>query len=119
MFVYGTLKKGYGNHILLKGAKYLGNAEINGFAIYNLGAYPGIKHETGFIVYGEVYEINEKILKKVDGLEGEGWLYLRETVDATIKASGVKMNVYTYVFNRAVKIENRLDKLWEGCVWDD
>jgi gamma-glutamylcyclotransferase (GGCT)/AIG2-like uncharacterized protein YtfP len=47
LFVYGTLKRGGSRHSLLEGCPFLGHALARGFALYDLGAYPGIVPEMG------------------------------------------------------------------------
>lgn len=71
VFVYGTLRKGYGNHRLLENATFIGKAET--VQKYHLTAsgipyvHPNI--ETSKII-GEVYEVNEHQLARLDMLEG-------------------------------------------------
>jgi gamma-glutamylcyclotransferase (GGCT)/AIG2-like uncharacterized protein YtfP len=81
-FVYGTLKKGYGNHALLVavGAKFMGNAVVENFAITGITipfAFPSL----GSSLYGELYcvkrENYDRALLLLDTLEGEGILYKR------------------------------------------
>ena len=41
VFVYGSLKEGRGNHVVLKGATKIGNGEtVDKFAMVSLGAFP-------------------------------------------------------------------------------
>ena len=41
--VYGSLKRGFNNHHFLQGARYEGRFTTpRGFALLNLGAYPGM-----------------------------------------------------------------------------
>ena len=41
--VYGSLKRGYYNHHFLQGARYQGRfITLRGYALLNLGAYPGM-----------------------------------------------------------------------------
>jgi gamma-glutamylcyclotransferase (GGCT)/AIG2-like uncharacterized protein YtfP len=47
LFVYGTLKRGGSRHSLLKDCPFLGHALAKGFALYDLGAYPGMVPEDG------------------------------------------------------------------------
>ncbi len=67
--VYGTLRNGGGNHYRLANAKYITNFRIEGFSMYNIGQFPGIKAGKSTI-FVELYEINETILKSLDQLEG-------------------------------------------------
>lgn len=71
VFVYGTLKRGYANHFLLADAQYLGDSELEGFELWDLGSYPGIRpspRETAR-VHAELYETDSQILARLDALE--------------------------------------------------
>lgn len=96
VFVYGTLKRGFGNNLLLSDAKYLGEDSLEGYDMLDLGWYPAIKRGTG-TVHGEVYEISPHILKRLDSLEGTPSYYARTT--AITKG---KHEVHVYVMNGAV-----------------
>ena len=66
VFVYGTLKKGYGNNALLQrgGAKFIHQALTlyPKFDLVNLGSFPGLI--TGnFFVCGELWEVNDAGLR--------------------------------------------------------
>lgn len=71
VFVYGTLKKGYGNNErFLKDCKELGIATINGL-MFHLGPFPAINLGEPFSqITGEVYEVNWDHILKMDILEG-------------------------------------------------
>lgn len=76
--VYGTLKSGYGNHDLLRDAKFIQNDWIGVDAVGG-HSYPmaKINPKSKIFLAAEVYEINDGILKMLDMLEGEGVLYKR------------------------------------------
>ena len=67
--VYGTLKMHQSNHILLRGAKSLGVHEFKG-TMYSLGMFPAVALEGEYKLRGELYEIDQGILTRLDGLEG-------------------------------------------------
>lgn len=81
-FVYGTLKKGHGNHRLLRSAEFLGRAYVEGpWKMTNLGAFPAVvSSETPSRIFGEVYLINTEILGALDLLEGYPHFYTRTKV---------------------------------------
>lgn len=99
IFVYGTLLKGNRNYdFFLKQSKYLGEAVLSGYGLYNLGTYPGIKKKANGFVRGEIYCINAETFKRINQLEDEGNLYSLEEV--TVKIDGKKMEyvgAYTYL----------------------
>lgn len=100
VFVYGTLMKGQRAHEYLQGAEYVGAYRLTGYAMYDLGWYPGIVPEAGRTVYGEVYRVSDRILHAMDGYEGEGSLYDRKTV--TVRNENGTLETYAYVYARKV-----------------
>jgi len=77
LFVYGTLKRGGRLHYHLEGATFVCDDTISNCNLYMLDWYPAVK--SGFLeVTGQVYEIDDRILKLMDQVEGEGTLYKRE-----------------------------------------
>lgn len=91
IFVYGTLKKGKGNHGVLGNSIYLGEAITNSkeFTMYDGGfpfvsdAFSDDENFTGAIL-GELYETDNKaILANLDRLEGVPSLYVKREVDVT------------------------------------
>ena len=69
--VYGTLRKGNGNHTLIKNAEYKGTFTSEPtYGLYSLGGFPGLKENGNTAVVMEVYSVNEEEARKVDNLEG-------------------------------------------------
>lgn len=112
VFVYGTLKRGYGNHKLLGSSPFIGQGSIKGFDIYDLGPYPAIQEseDPSAVVWGEVYEINDAVLKALDQLEGEGFLYKRSVV--TVDMNGAAVEAYVYVYLRKLTMARKLANEW-------
>jgi gamma-glutamylaminecyclotransferase len=83
-FVYGSLKKGLGNHRLLEQSKFLGRCFIEGrYKFLSLGGFPGLVMDDSSAitrVVGEVYQINEDALRSLDWLEGHPRFYKRHKV---------------------------------------
>jgi len=89
-FVYGTLKRGYGNHHWLNGIDYstgkvydsqfLGTGKVN--AELQLGYLPYLYRKDGEAI-GEVYLIPEPIYNHIKNMEcGAG--YYEEEIDVTM-----------------------------------
>ena len=80
VFVYGTLMKGLSNHFFCSEFdQTVAPASLRGYGLYQVASYfPGIIEESESMVLGEVYDIDEVTLKKMDSLEGEGDLYIRK-----------------------------------------
>ncbi len=79
LFVYGTLKRGFGNNVLLKNSKFIGKAVTEDyFDVYSCGfpcAYP---NPNGKKISGEIYELSREDFIVIDSLESNGFLYERE-----------------------------------------
>jgi len=77
IFVYGTLRKGGKANYFLKGARWVGSAKIHG-ALYKIDWYPGViraekltkEHPAATWVLGDVYEVGDVLLAKLDDYEG-------------------------------------------------
>lgn len=88
VFVYGTLKKGFHNHRCLEGAVFLKETHlVTPFRMFDTGGFPVLLPATvnkaGFFPTGEVYELpegkpGERVLARLDALEGEGRMYHRQ-----------------------------------------
>lgn len=112
VFVYGTLKRGYGNHRLLTTAEFVKEATLSGFELFDSGfpvATPAKNGDESF-VRGEVFKIKRSVhLRSLDGLEGEGSMYHREvhtTEDGT--------EVSVYVGHDNFWGFDRMKKSWES-----
>lgn len=89
VFVYGSLLSGMGNHGLLKDAVFVGKTTSPPeFLMIDIGYFPGvIEHDKGMPIVGEVYEVTDEQLNRLDILEGyrssnpEGGLYNRREID--------------------------------------
>lgn len=84
IFVYGTLKRGFGNHNNLMEEAVFIQKDITypEFTMIDMGGYPAVfEHESKFCVTGEVYSVNYDTLQRLDRLESEGRLYRRVPVN--------------------------------------
>lgn len=77
LFVYGTLKRGLANHHQLGGAAFLGEAELPGVQLHDLGPFPMAILGDGH-VRGELYRVDAARLAHLDRFEGVPRLYRRE-----------------------------------------
>ena len=78
VFVYGTLKQGHGNHRLLAESKCLGTTHTKpAFTMLHLGGFPGVLLQGDTSIIGEVYEVDEITMKRIDRLEGYPSFYDR------------------------------------------
>jgi gamma-glutamylcyclotransferase (GGCT)/AIG2-like uncharacterized protein YtfP len=83
VFVYGTLKQGFGNHHYLSSAVHRGiyctPPEYDLIPISNSGSFPCMV-KGDYRVLGEVYKIEEGTLKRLDQLEGHPNFYYRQMI---------------------------------------
>jgi gamma-glutamylcyclotransferase (GGCT)/AIG2-like uncharacterized protein YtfP len=85
VFVYGTLRKGFGNHRLLEnpGVRYLGKDYLTGFRMVSCGGFPAIfpvgpvQSDSDDIIMGELYEVDDDTMYNLDRLEGVPFHYQR------------------------------------------
>lgn len=85
VFVYGTLRRGGANSMSYRfpGAKFIADATVSG-SLYDLGAYPGLQlNESNSLVTGEVYEVDDEILKGLDEFEASSH-YWRKPVEISL-----------------------------------
>ena len=76
VFVYGSLKRGFGNHGVIKDQTFIGKAVTidNDWEMFSLGGFPGVVKGNKRIL-GEVYEVDDRGLSSLDELEGNGSFY--------------------------------------------
>tara|TARA_R110000751_G_scaffold38032_1_gene91595 strand:+ start:139 stop:531 length:393 start_codon:yes stop_codon:yes gene_type:complete len=90
VFVYGTLKKGNGNHGFLKEATYIGDAWTKEEYTLLTDHYVGLPYvikEPSYSIAGEIYEVDEHTFMTLDNLEGHPHFYERELIDCFIPIS--------------------------------
>lgn len=70
VFVYGTLRKNEKNYFLLQNSKCLAEQAWTYGELFDTGCgYPTMKMTSQSKVYGEIYEIDDLVLKELDQLE--------------------------------------------------
>ena len=71
VFVYGTLKKGKGNHYILENSDFLGSFTTP--PVYKLTCnsfFPMVEREGSTAVVGELYRVDQATLSRLNTLEG-------------------------------------------------
>ncbi len=96
VFVYGTLMKGQSARHMLDTSIYGGKFLLRDYALYDLGAYPGIKARKGESVCGELYFVDDKVLAEIDIYECLGTLYDRVDVELSIGYRSFGAEAYVY-----------------------
>lgn len=80
VFVYGSLKRGFGNHqrLVIGGARFIGPAVTKPiYTMVDLGAFPGVITDGETEISGELYEVDGACLQSLDSLEGHPNFYRR------------------------------------------
>ncbi len=96
IFVYGTLRKGFGNHRLLENAEFLGTGRTKEKYKMTANGIPFVsKNEPVSYIIGEVYKIDDKTLKRLDELEGHPDWYKREKVKIILE-TGKEVEAWIY-----------------------
>lgn len=87
VFVYGSLKNGFGNNCVLQRTNSIlvGPAvtEERIYSMISFGSFPGVYRandqcESPYRIQGEVYAVNNNGMKNLDMLESNGSFYQRE-----------------------------------------
>lgn len=97
VFVYGTLRRGGVRAMpeLFPGAGFVGRGGVRG-RLYDLGEHPGLLlDESGPPVVGEVYEVDEETLGRLDGIEATSY-YWRKRVEVALEGRVTECWVYVY-----------------------
>lgn len=106
VFVYGTLKRGYGNNSLLKNSTFIGNATSleSTYLTFCNGGFPmtiDTFESDKYKIYGELYEINDMYtMVRLDMLESNGSLYTRDIKEFVCENTNEKMIAWIYLYNR-------------------
>lgn len=86
MFFYGTLKQDCSRSVadrLLRGEKLIGKVNTSSkYRLFTNGAFPGmIEDEKGVAVPGELWEVSEQAVPRLDAYEGHPHLFKRGPVE--------------------------------------
>lgn len=81
VFVYGTLRRGGCYHETLAGSRFLKKVRTEPeYTLIDLGAYPGMLPSGNTSVAGEIYEVDDEVLRRLDELEECPDLFIRARV---------------------------------------
>lgn len=116
VFVYGSLLHGERADEMLKGAVSLGEFVLNGYEMFDLGSYPGIKPNGQCSVCGEVYCVDDTTLSRLDHYEGEGVLYTRKR--AMVRGEYGSVSAMFYEYAQDTENARRVDR-WHKSDDDD
>lgn len=102
-FIYGASfsEKGRYYQYYLQGNTFLGRGVIEGYHKYILGGIDGILPEEGEQVQGEVYELDQTAVSRLDFLFNYDTKFRKEFVDVKME-NGETLQAQAYVWNGAV-----------------
>lgn len=81
IFVYGTLRRGEPNHRELGEARFVGRARTAPvYELVDLGSFPALLEGGSTAVQGELYEVDESWVGRLDAFEEAPELYDRKPV---------------------------------------
>ena len=103
VFVYGTLRRGHGNHSLLEMSKFIGEAAtLRTYWMITTGVFPVVLDEVPAdfglpprAVAGEIYHVDDATLERLDRLERKGRSYDRKVTD--VYEAGCKVQAHIYI----------------------
>lgn len=86
LFVYGSLKRGYPNHMILKScAKNIQNGIISG-TLYDIKlGFPAVQLKGNYKIKGQLAQIPSEYLSYFDYFEGVPRFYQREKVQVVLQ----------------------------------
>mgnify|MGYP003139024103 FL=1 len=99
VFVYGTLRKGHGNHVLLKNSEFVdAGLTKKKYAMYANGIPFVSDDEEVSSIFGELYKVSSHTLRMIDLLEGHPSWYERKKI--TVIGGKKRYKAWLY-FNNA------------------
>ncbi|MDM5428109.1 MULTISPECIES: gamma-glutamylcyclotransferase [Bacillus] len=117
VFVYGTLRKEQTNAHYMQGATCIADEAWTYGKLFDTNeGYPAMICSNEEKVYGEVYEVNDDVLQKLDELEeytGNAETDLYDRITQSVFFADREINVYVYVAQN----ERMLQKLIISGNW--
>jgi len=100
VFVYGTLKKGHPNHMLLKDSEFICKAITmdNDYDMIDLGSFPAMINRGNYNIHGEAYRVSKETLRYLDALESNGSLYTREEIGVAPTDENTPAWIYAWAY---------------------
>lgn len=110
VFVYGSLMKGFGNHGLVEGSEFIGPAKTHPeFTMISYGFFPACLTEGDTAISGEVYDVTDGVLARLDRLEGHPTWYRR------IRCNTDKGEAWMYTMNpETLENARKVEKIESG-----
>jgi len=108
--VFGSLKKGFGNHRVIGDSEFLGTTKTEPkFTMFSFGGFPGLLLEGNTSIEVEVYDVtNREIMNGLDRLEGYPSFYDRTQIETEFGDAWI-------YFNKSRNLEHH--SIIESGVW--
>jgi gamma-glutamylcyclotransferase (GGCT)/AIG2-like uncharacterized protein YtfP len=111
IFVYGTLREGFGLNSTLKEYKseFVGLFKTEQrYVMFDTGSFPAIiPYKNGVNVTGEKYLVSKECLQILDFIEGHPDMYIRTLIDVYNEEDGSIETAFVYVWNDTIKATMR------------
>lgn len=105
IFVYGTLKRGWGNNIIIRDQRFIGVAETlePAYEMYGLGGFPGVVSGNKTIK-GELFEVDDTAFDRCDRLEGHPNFYKRVEIPVVLTVGDelITQLAWIYIYQGSV-----------------
>ena len=100
VFIYGSLKIGFHNNYILHQVGAIKRHDVvtrePDFELISLGSFPGLLHKyPGYLIFGELWDVDDEGITVLDRLEGHPNFYKRETISLL----DINDKVITYFIN--------------------
>lgn len=121
VFVYGSLKRGFGNSHLLQTAKFLCKTTTfyPEYKMKSFGGFPAVGSGKHYIS-GELYEVDDATLQSLDWLESNGDFYQREEVPLVNHKGNAPIIAWMYMLIDELPNSDagvRFDEQWNIQEW--
>ncbi len=108
--VYGSLRKGLGNHRLLEHVPMIAEGVVqDSFDMYSLGGFPALveSEDNSMQIVAEVYDVDPATFSRLDCLEGYPSFYDRKEV-TVVTNEGVELSCWIYYLHKVPAYNNGL-----------
>lgn len=113
VFVYGSLKRGFANDSYLTTARFIRAGKTAPvFTMVSFGGFPGVFRGGSTAIEGEVFDVDDATLERLDRLEGHPRFYRRQPIEV----DGERM--LGYLLPRSAKQQRDLPTVDSG-VWEE
>lgn len=115
IFVYGTLKRGWGNNAIIHDQTFMSEAITleHKFSMFSLGGFPGVVAGDKQIK-GELWEVDDTAFARCDRLEGHPNFYKRELIHVNNDAWTDTVEAWIYIYQGSVEGRQPIEEWTHG-----